>query len=225
MAIVFDQLRLDSPVPLEPRTVVGAGQLYATRADIPAAHRYEGMIVYDLNNDQLYFFNGTDWTAIEAGSAVVNVDTDTIGGAGSTSDPYSVIAVTDDNDNTQQVKLWTGTLAEYEAIDTPDDETLYNITDDYDNGVPDILEDVTDGAIPYDNNGRLEDSNMTTDGTDVSIQNGGFTVANRQGGFYYGSGGTDLGVLGPNFLNADTISIVGDVRATSRSWKRIILPR
>ena len=223
MANILNQLRLPAPLSLDVKMVVGEGQVFTSRSGINginAGEVYKGLICYDLSNERLYQYNGDsgtnvedDWAVVGEG-AVVNVDTDTIGGAGSTSDPYSVIAVTDDNDNTQQVKLWTGTLAEYEAIDTPDDETLYNITDDYDNGIPDILEDVTDGAIPYDNNGRLEDSNMTTDGTDISIQNGGFTVANRQGGFYYGSGGTDLGVLGPNFLNADTISIVGDATGT-----------
>lgn len=38
----------------------------------------------------------------------------------------------DQNDTTQAIKTWTGTLAQYNAIATKDPDTLYNITDDTD---------------------------------------------------------------------------------------------
>ena len=48
------------------------------------------------------------------------------------SEEIQTVGVIDQNDTTQAIKTWTGTLAQYNAIATKDADTLYNITDDTD---------------------------------------------------------------------------------------------
>lgn len=47
-------------------------------------------------------------------------------------DELQAIAVIDSSDNATALRTWTGTKAEYDAITTKDNNTLYNITDDTD---------------------------------------------------------------------------------------------
>lgn len=51
------------------------------------------------------------------------------------------VGVLNDKDKETLVKLWTGTKAEYDAIEEKDDATLYNITDDYEE--PEIVANKT----------------------------------------------------------------------------------
>lgn len=55
------------------------------------------------------------------------------------SEEIQTVGVIDQNDTTQALKQWSGTLAQYNAIQSKDSNTLYNVIDDTDVSLP-ILE-------------------------------------------------------------------------------------
>lgn len=69
----------------------------------------------------------TKWKEVELGGAI-DIDNNTI--SLNSNEEIQTIGVINSNNNTTALKLWTGTRAEYDAITTKDENTLYNITDD-----------------------------------------------------------------------------------------------
>lgn len=65
----------------------------------------------------------------ERGAKASNIDNLTI--TENENGEIQAAGVLNDKDKETLVKLWTGTKAEYDAIEEKDDATLYNITDDY----------------------------------------------------------------------------------------------
>ena len=71
-------------------------------------------------------------TATGGGGGLSTVSSDTtLNGNGSIGNPLTVVGVTDQGSTTQRIQTWTGTLEEYNLITTKDDNTLYNITNDF----------------------------------------------------------------------------------------------
>ena len=68
---------------------------------------------------------GSGNIAIESGS-----DIDNLSITKNASDKLQTVGVINQNAPTAAIKTWTGTLAQYDAIATKDNNTLYNITDD-----------------------------------------------------------------------------------------------
>jgi len=93
MANIFDQLRFNAQSPLEPRTVVGADQVFTTRANIPSIEVYRGLIVYDENNNVLYRYDGDsgtnnpgDWLSVDLQTYYTYTETNPV----DTSDPSNM---------------------------------------------------------------------------------------------------------------------------------------
>lgn len=70
--------------------------------------------------------------SIIAGCASSSVNPDNKSITTNSSDQIQSIGVINQNNTTLAIKTWTGTLAQYNAIATKDNNTLYNITDDTD---------------------------------------------------------------------------------------------
>ena len=75
----------------------------------------------------------------ERGTKASNIDNLTI--TENENGEIQAVGVLNDKDKETLVKLWTGTKAEYDAIEEKDDATLYNITDDYEE--PEIVANKT----------------------------------------------------------------------------------
>ena len=75
----------------------------------------------------------------ERGTKASNIDNLTI--TENENGEIQAVGVLNDKDKETLVKLWTGTKAEYDAIEEKDDATLYNITDDYEE--PEIIANKT----------------------------------------------------------------------------------
>ena len=75
----------------------------------------------------------------ERGTKASNMDNLTI--TENENGEIQAVGVLNDKDKETLVKLWTGTKAEYDAIEEKDDATLYNITDDYEE--PEIVANKT----------------------------------------------------------------------------------
>lgn len=75
----------------------------------------------------------------EKGTKASNIDNLTI--TENENGTIQAVGVLNDKDKETLVKLWTGTKAEYDAIEEKDDATLYNITDDYEE--PEIVANKT----------------------------------------------------------------------------------
>lgn len=75
----------------------------------------------------------------EKGTKASNIDNLTI--TENENGTIQAVGVLNDKDKETLVKLWTGTKAEYDAIEEKDDVTLYNITDDYEE--PEIVANKT----------------------------------------------------------------------------------
>jgi hypothetical protein len=76
MAIqIIDNFSLNASKPIDNRFVVGTGNFYATRNDIPSDRRYIGLRIWDLNDSNPYVWNGSSW---------VNENTTGISGSGTT---------------------------------------------------------------------------------------------------------------------------------------------
>lgn len=75
----------------------------------------------------------------EKGTKASNIDNLTI--TENENGEIQAVGVLNDKDKETLVKLWTGTKAEYDAIEEKDDATLYNITDDYEE--PEIVANKT----------------------------------------------------------------------------------
>ena len=92
----------------------------------------------ELSNKQDTLVSGTNIKTINNTSILGSGNIDIQGGSSYTSgtginitnDVISVEGVKDQNNVSQAIKTWTGTLAQYNAIVTKDSNTLYNITDD-----------------------------------------------------------------------------------------------
>ena len=86
------------------------------------------------------------------GSDVNNIDYKTI--TKNTQNAIQAVGVVDNNDMTVAVKTWTGTKEEYDALEIKESNTLYYITDDYEepevksNKVTDINSTNTDEEYP-----------------------------------------------------------------------------
>ena len=99
------------------------------------------------------------------GGGITNVDNETI--ITKADGSISTIAVTDQN-NTETVKFWTGTLAEYEALTEHDDNTLYNITDD-DESVEGLYQDIEELMAKFKPATTQEIGLVKPDGTTITI--------------------------------------------------------
>ena len=91
-----------------------------------------------LNGKQATLVSGTNIKTINnqpiLGSGNIDIQSGSSYTSGTginiTNDVISVEGVKDQNNVSQAIKTWTGTLAQYNAIATKDNNTLYNITDD-----------------------------------------------------------------------------------------------
>ena len=83
--------------------------------------------------DQTYSSSSTNaqsGTAVAQALSSVSVSKDNLSITNNSNNQLQTVGVIDQNDTTQAIKTWTGTLAQYNAIVTKDTDTLYNITDD-----------------------------------------------------------------------------------------------
>ena len=86
-----------------------------------------GKLYIIKSDNSLWIFEDT-WKQLNSSSSgSVNVDNKTINK--NSNDQIQSIGVIDSRSG-ESVKYWTGTLAQYDAIETKDDNTIYNITDD-----------------------------------------------------------------------------------------------
>lgn len=76
--------------------------------------------------------NAQSGVAVAQALSSVSVSKDNLSITENANNQLQTVGVIDQNDTTQAIKTWTGTLAEYNAIVTKDPDTLYNITDDTD---------------------------------------------------------------------------------------------
>ena len=92
----------------------------------------------ELSNKQDTLVSGTNIKTINntsiLGSGNIDIQSGSSYTAGTgidiTNDVISVEGVKNQRNTTTAIKIWTGTLAQYNAIATKDNNTLYNITDD-----------------------------------------------------------------------------------------------
>lgn len=83
--------------------------------------------------DQTYSASSTNaqsGVAVAEALSSVSVSKDNKSITENANNQLQTVGVINQNDTTQAVKTWTGTLAEYNAITNKDSNTLYNITDD-----------------------------------------------------------------------------------------------
>ena len=86
-----------------------------------------GKLYIIKSDNSLWIFEDT-WKQLNSSSSgSVNVDNKTINK--NSNDQIQSIGIIDSRSG-ESVKYWTGTLAQYDAIETKDDNTIYNITDD-----------------------------------------------------------------------------------------------
>lgn len=86
-----------------------------------------GKLYIIKSDNSLWIFEDT-WKQLNSSSSgSVNVDNKTINK--NSDDQIQSIGVIDSRSG-EPVKYWTGTLVQYDAIETKDDNTIYNITDD-----------------------------------------------------------------------------------------------
>ena len=99
----------------------------------------ENYVDTGLATKQATLVSGTNIKTINNTSILGSGNIDIQGGGSSytagtgidiTNDVISVEGVKDQRNTTTTIKTWTGTLAQYNAIATKDNNTLYNITDD-----------------------------------------------------------------------------------------------
>lgn len=76
--------------------------------------------------------NAQSGVAVAQALSSVSVSKDNLSITNNANNQLQTVGVIDQNDTTQAIKTWTGTLAQYNAIATKDPDTLYNITDDTD---------------------------------------------------------------------------------------------
>lgn len=133
------------------------------------------------------------------GSIVSNIDGMTI--TRNENNAIQTIGVIDKNGEETSVKTWTGTKAEYDALETKDASTLYYITDDYEepevksNKVTDINSTNTDEEYPsakavYD---AIQDVPIATTEVAGKVKPDGTTITVDTDGTIHsvgGSGGT-----------------------------------
>lgn len=74
--------------------------------------------------------NAQSGVAVAQALSSVSVSKDNLSITNNSNNQLQTVGVIDQNDTTQAIKTWTGTLAQYNAIVTKDPDTLYNITDD-----------------------------------------------------------------------------------------------
>jgi len=74
--------------------------------------------------------NAQSGVAVAQALSSVSVSKDNLSITNNSNNQLQTVGVIDQNDTTQAIKTWTGTLAQYNAIVTKDADTLYNITDD-----------------------------------------------------------------------------------------------
>jgi len=58
---IIDNFSLNTNKPIDNRFVVGGGNFYTLRNDIPTNRRYQGLRIWDLNDNLPYVWNGTQW--------------------------------------------------------------------------------------------------------------------------------------------------------------------
>ena len=106
-----NRIKISDIVFLDERPLIGiSGKLYVIKSD-----------------NSLWIFEDV-WKQLNSGSSgSVNVDNKTINK--NSYDEIQSIGVIDSRSG-EPVKYWTGTLAQYNAIENKDDNTIYNITDD-----------------------------------------------------------------------------------------------
>lgn len=103
------------------------------------------------------------------GGGIANVDNATI--ITNADGSISTIAIKDQN-NTENVKFWTGTLAEYEALEEYDDNILYNITDD-DESVEGLGQEIEELMAKFKPATMQEIGLVKPDGTTITITEDG----------------------------------------------------
>ena len=81
--------------------------------------RYEDLSV--INDDELY--------AVKLGDGDL-VSPDNLSITKNSSNKIQTVGVINQSDNTKAIKVWTGTTTQYNALQTKDSDTIYNITDD-----------------------------------------------------------------------------------------------
>ena len=74
--------------------------------------------------------NAQSGVAVAQALSSVSVSKDNLSITNNSNNQLQTVGVIDQNDTTQAIKIWTGTLAQYNAIATKDPDILYNITDD-----------------------------------------------------------------------------------------------
>jgi hypothetical protein len=77
MAIqIIDNFSLNANKPIDNRFVVGVGNFYTLRNDIPTNRRYQGLRIWDLNDNLPYVWDGTQWISENtlgiSGSGTIN---------------------------------------------------------------------------------------------------------------------------------------------------------
>lgn len=144
--------------------------------------------------------------SIIAGCASSSVNPDNKSITTNSSDQIQSIGVINQNNTTSAIKTWTGTRAQYDAIATKDNNTLYNITDDTDVSLT-ILEALYPiGAIYI---GTMEVCPLTVLGV-------GTWVKVSEGRVLQGS---DSGHNAGSMIEAGLPNITGNI-SVSRGWGR-----
>ena len=106
--------RIQAGEPIDTRLTVADE---AARFSLPRGVVYNGLVTFQSDDNNLYVYRGANGTNVSS-------DWHTLGAE----------SLIDANDG-DELFIWTGTLAEYNRINNPDPDTLYNIIDDYVEGV------------------------------------------------------------------------------------------
>ena len=114
------------------------------------------------------------------------------------------------NQNTGVLKSWTGTLAEYNALETKSDDTIYVITDDDSEGVNVYTKSEVDDLLNNKQDTLVSGTNIKTINGETLLGSGDIKIEASSSG-----GGVSVGTV---FVTPRTGTIPGAVEANGSSY-------